>query len=218
MLIRESSILLLAAALVSVPLTVAAQGKAPTDTAAKGGVVSVDTLVSRYSPLAGPWSLSSNPSSNATSLVNGVRNGGTVSLYGPMLEVKVENPPPTTKPRPCIPTPLKPCPPTTQSTSTGTPKIVIVMNTITFNSPLPGQGYGNIDVALALAEADATKNHHLTLPLTPEQLKAALLGGTVKTAPGATSTVTFQGVLALRAKGGWGEVAKTLNLELVDKN
>ena len=215
MLIKKSSIFLVVGALLFIPLTVGAQGKAATDTAAKGGVVSVDTLITRYAGLAGPWAANNG---NSTSLVNGVRSGGTINLYGPMLELKPEYPATTTtttKTRPCVPTPIKPCPPAPKPE----PKMVIVMGTISFTSPLAGQGYGNIDIALALAEADATKNNKLVLPLTPEQLKAALLGGTVRIAPGATSMVTFQGVLTLRANGGgWGEVAKTLNLELVDKN
>ena len=207
MLTRKSSILLLAAALLSVPLTVAAQGKGtPAD---KGGGVSAESLITRYGPLAGPWAPNNG---NATSLVNGLRGGNQVSLYGPMLEVKLENPP-ATKPRPCVSTPLKPCP-QTSATPTSAPKITIVMGTIAFSSPIGGTGLGGIDNALALAEGDATKNHKLSLPLTPEQLRAALLGGTVRTAPGASSTVTFTGVLVLRGKGGWGEVAKALNLEL----
>lgn len=205
MLTRKSSILLLAAALLSVPLTVAAQGKG----AEKGGGVSPESLITRYSPLAGPWAPNN---ANATSLVNGLRGGNQISLYGPMLEVKLETPP-ATKPRPCVPTPLKPCP-QTSTTPTAAPKVTIMMGTITFSSPIGGTGLGGVDSALSLAQADATKNHKLVLPLTPEQLKAALLGGTVRTAPGASSTVTFTGVLVLRGQGGWGEVAKALNLEL----
>ena len=203
MLSKKSSILLLAGALLSVPLTLAAQGKG-TD---KGGSVSPESLITRYGPLAGPWAPNNG---NATSLVNGLRSGNQVSLYGPMLEVKLESAP-ATKPRPCIPTPLKPCPP---ATTTSAPTKVIVMGTVTFSSPIGGTGPGGVDIALGLAEGDATKNHKLSLPLAPEQLRAALLGGTVRTAPGAGSTVTFTGVLVLRGKGGWGEVAKALNLEL----
>ena len=205
MLTRKWSIVLLAAALFSVPLTVAAQGKG-------GAPAPTESLITRYAPLAGPWA---PDNANATSLVNGLRGGNPISLYGPLLEVKLEYPPAPTKPR-CVPTPLKPCPPgSTSSTPTSTqPKKVIVMDTITFTSPIGGTGQGGVDVALGLAQADATKNHKLVLPLTPEQLRAALLGGTVRTAPGASSTVTFQGVLVLRGQGGWGEVAKKLNVEL----
>lgn len=203
MLIRESSILLLAGALLSVPLTAAAQGK--------GAAASAESLITRYGPLAGPWAPNN---ANATSLVNGLRSGNPISLYGPLLELKVTTPTtPTTKPRPCIPTPLKPCPPVTTAPA---PQKVIVMDTVTFTSPIGGTGQGGVDIALALAQGDATKNHNLSLPLTPEQLKAALLGGTVRTAPGASSTVTFTGVLVLRGKGGWGEVAKELNLAVAD--
>jgi hypothetical protein len=204
MLIRKSSILLLAAALLGVPLTVAAQAKGGD----KGGGASVESLITRYGALAGSWAPNN---ANATSLVNGLRSGSQISLYGPLLELKSEPTAPTTKPRPCIPTPLKPCPPATPAPA---PKQVVVMDTITFTSPIGGIGGGGVDNALALAQGDATKNHSLTLPLTPEQLKAALLGGTVRTAPGASSRVTFTGVLVLRGQGGWGEVAKALNLEL----
>lgn len=231
MFAKKASILLMVGAALSLPLTVAAQGKGVTSTAAsKGGVVSVETLVTRYEPLAGSWSLNSaNPKSNATSLINGVRNGATISLYGPMLELELPPAPPP-PPSSCVPTPLKPCPPTTggtkpgtttttasKSTTTTTAQPKMVYKAISFDSPIGGTGYGNVDIALALAEADATKNKQLKLPLTPEQLKAALIGGTVRTAPGVSSTVTFTGVLALRGQGsGWGEVAKALNLELVD--
>jgi hypothetical protein len=207
MLIRESSILLLAAALLGVPLTVSAQAKGGDK---GGGGASTESLITRYSPLAGSWAPSN---ANATSLVNGLRSGSQISLYGPLLELKSEPTAPTstTKPRPCIPTQFKPCPPATPAPA---PKQVIVMDTITFTSPIGGTGVGGVDIALALAQGDATKNQKLTLPLTPEQLKAALLGGTVRTAPGASSRVTFTGVLVLRGQGGWGEVAKALNLEL----
>jgi|SRR5688572_7358150 len=223
MFAKKASILLIAGAALSLPLTAAAQGKGVTSTAAgKGGVVSVDTLITRYSPLAGPWSLNnSNPAANATSLVNGVRNGASISLYGPMLELELPPAPPPTSPPPPPPMcKMPPCPPTaapkpttTAPKTTAQPKIVY--KTITFDSPIGGTGYGNVDIALALAEADFRGKVSSATSATPEQLKAALLGGTVRTAPGASTTVTFSGVLALRAKGeGWGEVAKTLGFEL----
>ncbi len=72
-------------------------------------------------------------------------------------------------------------------------------------------GYGNVNISLALAEASLAKLG-ITNP-TPEQLQAALNGGTVTGADGKTTTLT--GILTLRSEGkGWGAIAKSLGMSL----
>jgi hypothetical protein len=72
-------------------------------------------------------------------------------------------------------------------------------------------GYGNAYISLALAQKSLAQAG-ITQP-TPEQLIAALNGGTVTGADG--TAVTLAGVLTLRAAGdGWGNIAKTLGVKL----
>jgi len=71
-------------------------------------------------------------------------------------------------------------------------------------------GFGNVNISLALAQASLT-NLGITNP-TPEQIKAALTGGSVTTSKG---TTTLPGILTLRSEGkGWGVIAKSLDLNL----
>lgn len=73
-------------------------------------------------------------------------------------------------------------------------------------------GYGNVNIALALAEA-SLKEQGITEP-TADQLKAALNGGTIKTASG---EVKLSGVLQMRSDGmGWGQIAKELGFKVGD--
>lgn len=75
MLNKTPFIALIVGALV-LPLAAMAQPKGVTSTAAgKGGVVSVETLITRYTPLAGS-------EANAKSLVNGVRSMQEIVLTG----------------------------------------------------------------------------------------------------------------------------------------
>lgn len=95
--------------------------------------------------------------------------------------------------------------------------------TATF-TPTSKLGYGEAYIALALA-AEALRNAGVTNCATPDQWKAALMGGPLA-ASGTTTTSTtqsassssssnFPGVLALRAQGqGWGQIAKTTNVQL----
>jgi len=79
---------------------------------------------------------------------------------------------------------------------------------VTFTPPTDKMGYGNVDNALALAEA-SLKQKGITNP-TPEQLKAALVGGTV-------NGKKLEGVLAMRAAGeGWGNIAHSLGIKMGD--
>lgn len=188
---KKAPILLIAGALLIFPLVATAQSKGVTTTAAgKGGVVSVDVLVSRYTTLAGS-------AANAKSLVNGLRTGADISLTGlvPQQVTKiVETTVPTSCPKPANPfsPPQTNCTTKVQTTVTET---VMVETTIAF-SPRPAapMGLGNVDIAVALTEA---RLNPVTAP-TPQQLKDALLD-----------------ILGRRAGGdGWGEIAKSLGFDL----
>ena len=86
--------------------------------------------------------------------------------------------------------------------------------TTTFTPTTGRMGYGNVFLSLALAEADLTKLG-ITQP-TPEQIQAALDGGSVTTGTGSTATTTqLTGVLVLRNQGqGWGQVAQSLGVNM----
>jgi hypothetical protein len=72
-------------------------------------------------------------------------------------------------------------------------------------------GFGNVDIALSLAKATlAEQGIHRP---TPEQIKAALEGGTITTKSGAR--VTLPGILKQRASGmGWGKIAQANGFKL----
>jgi hypothetical protein len=83
----------------------------------------------------------------------------------------------------------------------------------TFTPVTNQMGYGNVDLALGLAKASLAE-HGIHNP-TPEQIKAALNGGTVTTKSG--QRVSLPGVLKLRASGmGWGQVAHKLGVKVGD--
>jgi hypothetical protein len=85
--------------------------------------------------------------------------------------------------------------------------------TTSFTPATGKMGWGNVDHALALAKASLAEQgiHNPT----PEQIKAALNGGTITTKSG--QRVTMPGVLKLRASGmGWGEIAHKLGFKLGD--
>lgn len=81
-------------------------------------------------------------------------------------------------------------------------------------TPATGKmGWGNVDNALALAKASLAERG-IRNP-TPEQIKAALNGGTITTKSG--QRLSLPGVLKLRANGmGWGEIAHKLGFKLGD--
>jgi hypothetical protein len=69
-------------------------------------------------------------------------------------------------------------------------------------------GYGNVDIALSLAKATLA-DHGINQP-TPEDIVAALNGGTTK-----TGNIELTGILELRAKGmGWGQIAQANGFKL----
>ena len=81
----------------------------------------------------------------------------------------------------------------------------------TFTPPTGKMGYGNVYTSLALAKQNLA-SVGITNP-TSEQLQAALVGGTVTSPNGQTTTMT--GVLELRAQGmGWGQIAHQYGYKL----
>jgi hypothetical protein len=72
-------------------------------------------------------------------------------------------------------------------------------------------GYGNVDTALSLAQGTlATYGIHKP---SPEQIEAALNGGTITAKTG--ETIALQGVLQQRASGmGWGQIAQANGFKL----
>jgi hypothetical protein len=84
------------------------------------------------------------------------------------------------------------------------------LETTTFNPPTKAMGYGNVKHSLSLAQADL-RRAGITNP-TPEQIRAAMNGGTV-TAPNGTTT-QMQGILAQRASGkGWGQIRQATSAQ-----
>jgi hypothetical protein len=75
-------------------------------------------------------------------------------------------------------------------------------------------GHGNVFISLALAKQQLGQLG-ITQP-TPEQLQAALTGGTITTGTGTTATTTqLQGILTMRSQGmGWGQIAQTQGTKL----
>jgi hypothetical protein len=84
-------------------------------------------------------------------------------------------------------------------------------DTTTFTPRTGKLGYGNVDIALSLAKASLAENG-IVKP-TPEQIRAALNGGTITTRSG--QSVSLPGVLELRASGmGWGKIAQEHGFKL----
>jgi hypothetical protein len=80
--------------------------------------------------------------------------------------------------------------------------------TAVFTSPTRPMGYGNITRALDLAQRQLAAQG-ITDP-TPSQLQTALMGGTIT---GPNGTVTYAGVLQMRADGmGWGQIAHSIGV------
>lgn len=82
--------------------------------------------------------------------------------------------------------------------------------TTTFDPPTDKMGYGNVNLALGMAEKSLA-DQGITDPTT-EQLKTALMGGTIRTR---TGTVKLEGVLQMRADGmGWGQIAHKMDFKV----
>lgn len=139
---------------------------------------------------------------NAKAVVTGLRNGTPIKLTST-----------TTTPGSTPTTP----PPTGTTPGTTTPPVTT--NTTVINAPTGKMGFGNVRHALELAKYQLGQTG-ITQP-TPEQLKAALTGGTITTGTGTgttTGTVTkteLQGILTMRSQGmGWGQIAQKLGTKL----
>lgn len=81
---------------------------------------------------------------------------------------------------------------------------------VSFTPPTGSMGNGNVYISMALAKQQLTAAG-ITQP-TAEQIQAAMTGGTVQ---GPNGSVTFQGVLQMRASGmGWGQIAQAMGTKL----
>ncbi|MBI3919547.1 MAG: hypothetical protein HY322_21370 [Betaproteobacteria bacterium] len=95
----------------------------------------------------------------------------------------------------------------TSTTSGGTASTTL----LTFDPPTRPMGHGNVFISLALAKQQLA-GYGISDP-TPQEIQAALTGGTITTASG--QTVSLQGVLTQRASGqGWGVIAKSQGVKL----
>lgn len=116
---------------------------------------------------------------NASSLVNGLRSGGLITL-----------------------TPTTPAAAVGGTTNDGS---------LAFMPPTRPMGWGNVRHALTLAQRQLAAQG-ISNP-TPDQLQAALMGGSVITATG--QTASLPGTLTLRSQGmGWGQIAHTVGAPL----
>jgi len=84
----------------------------------------------------------------------------------------------------------------------------------TFTPPTRPMGHGNVFNSLALAQ-QRLASEGITEP-TPQQIEAALNGGTITVGEGADAkTVELAGVLQMRADGmGWGQIAQAQGTKL----
>jgi hypothetical protein len=84
-------------------------------------------------------------------------------------------------------------------------------SSVIFTPPTRPMGYGNTFISMSLAKQQLA-TYGITQP-TPEQLRAAMVGGTITGANG--QTVTLTGVLNQRASGmGWGQIANSMGVKL----
>jgi hypothetical protein len=102
----------------------------------------------------------------------------------------------------------------TTTTPAATPGAAPTVTTTVITPPTGKMGHGNVFTSLALAKQQLGQMG-ISQP-TPEQLQAALTGGTITTGTGATATTTqLQGVLTMRSQGmGWGQIAQKQGTKL----
>lgn len=102
----------------------------------------------------------------------------------------------------------------TTTTPAATPGGAPTVTTTVITPPTGKMGYGNVFTSLALAKQQLSQLG-ISQP-TPEQLQAALTGGTITTGTGATATTTnLQGILTMRSQHmGWGQIAQKLGTQL----
>lgn len=105
---------------------------------------------------------------------------------------------------------------TPSATPGGSP--VTTTNTTVITPPTGQMGHGNVYISLALAKQQLS-TMGINEP-TPQQLQAALTGGTITqtSGTGATATTTttqLRGILTMRSeKMGWGKIAQELGTKL----
>ncbi|MPZ78557.1 MAG: hypothetical protein GEU77_18800 [Deltaproteobacteria bacterium] len=91
-----------------------------------------------------------------------------------------------------------------------TPASPPVTTTTTIVPPTGKMGFGNVYTSLAVAKEQLAQLG-INQP-TPQELQAALTGGTVTTG---TETTTLQGVLTMRSQNmGWGQIAQKSGFKL----
>jgi hypothetical protein len=106
---------------------------------------------------------------------------------------------------------------TTPSTTPGGLPVTTTTNTV-ITPPTGQMGFGNVYISVALAKQQLS-TMGITQP-TPQQLQAALTGGTITQTTGtgataATTTTDLQGVLTMRSQNmGWGQIAQKLGFKL----
>jgi hypothetical protein len=102
----------------------------------------------------------------------------------------------------------------TTTTPAATPGAAPTVTTTVITPPTGKMGHGNVFTSLALAKQQLGEMG-ISQP-TPEQLQAALTGGTITTGTGATATTTqLQGILTMRSQGmGWGQIAQKQGTKL----
>jgi hypothetical protein len=106
---------------------------------------------------------------------------------------------------------------TTPSTTPGGLPVTTTTNTV-ITPPTGHMGFGNVYISLALAKQQLS-TLGITQP-TPQQLQAALTGGTITQTTGtgmtaATTTTNLQGILTMRSQNmGWGQIAQKLGFKL----
>jgi len=84
---------------------------------------------------------------------------------------------------------------------------------LTFDPPTRPLGNGNAFISLALAKQQLA-SYGITDP-TPQQIQAALTGGTITTGGTTAKPIVLKGILTQRADGmGWGEIAKSSGMNL----
>jgi hypothetical protein len=100
----------------------------------------------------------------------------------------------------------------TTTTPATTPGAAPTVTTTVITPPTGQMGHGNVFTSLALAKQQLGQLD-INQP-TPQQLQAALTGGTITTGTGATPT-ELQGILTMRSQGmGWGQIAQQQGTKL----
>src|SRR5499426_1038222 len=102
----------------------------------------------------------------------------------------------------------------TTTTPATTPGAAPTVTTTVITPPTGQMGHGNVFTSLALAKQQLGQLG-ISQP-TPQQLQAALTGGTITTGTGTTATTSqLQGILTMRSQGmGWGQIAQQQGTKL----